>query len=70
MEACFFHSDGGFGVAGEGLPDEAGAEVFGHLRRLHEEQRTTVLVVTHDQRYITPSDSVLRLQDGTLADGV
>ncbi len=52
------------------LDSATGAEVFGHLRRLHEEQRTTVLVVTHDQRYITPSDSVLRLQDGTLADGV
>jgi putative ABC transport system ATP-binding protein len=52
------------------LDSATGAEVFGHLRRLHEEQRTTVLVVTHDQRYITPSDSVLRLQDGTLANSV
>jgi putative ABC transport system ATP-binding protein len=52
------------------LDSATGAEVFGHLRRLHEEQRTTVLVVTHDQRYITPGDNVLRLQDGTLADGV
>jgi putative ABC transport system ATP-binding protein len=52
------------------LDSATGAEVFGHLRRLHEEQRTTVLVVTHDQRYITPSDNVLRLQDGTLANGV
>ena len=46
------------------LDSATGAEVFGHLRRLHEEQRTTVLVVTHDQRYITPRDNVLRLQDG------
>jgi len=52
------------------LDSATGAEVFGHLRRLHEEQRTTVLVVTHDQRYITPGDNVLRLQDGTLANGV
>jgi putative ABC transport system ATP-binding protein len=52
------------------LDSAAGAEVFGHLRRLHEDQRTTVLVVTHDQRYITPGDSVLRLQDGTIVGDV
>ncbi len=52
------------------LDSATGAEVFGHLRRLHEEQRTTVLVVTHDQRYITPGDNVLRLQDGALVNGV
>jgi len=52
------------------LDSATGAEVFGHLRRLHEEQRTTVLVVTHDQRYISPGDNVLRLQDGTLVNGV
>jgi putative ABC transport system ATP-binding protein len=52
------------------LDSATGAEVFGHLRRLHEEQRTTVLVVTHDQRYITPGDSVLRLQDGTIVGSV
>ena len=52
------------------LDSATGAEVFGHLRRLHEEQRTTVLVVTHDQRYITPADNVLRLQDGALVERV
>jgi putative ABC transport system ATP-binding protein len=52
------------------LDSAAGAEVFGHLRRLHEELQTTVLVVTHDQRYLTESDNVLRLQDGRLADGL
>jgi putative ABC transport system ATP-binding protein len=52
------------------LDSATGAEVFGHLRRLHEELRTTVLVVTHDQRYLTESDNVLRLQDGRLADGL
>jgi putative ABC transport system ATP-binding protein len=52
------------------LDSATGAEVFGHLRRLHEEQRTTVLVVTHDQRYITPGDRLLRLQDGMIVGGV
>jgi putative ABC transport system ATP-binding protein len=51
------------------LDSATGAEVFGHLRRLHEENLTTVLVVTHDQRYITSGDNVLRLQDGRLANG-
>lgn len=48
------------------LDSETGAEIFGHLRRLHQEQNTTVIVVTHDQRYITESDHVLRLRDGQL----
>jgi putative ABC transport system ATP-binding protein len=52
------------------LDSATGAEVFGHLRRLHDELKSTVLVVTHDQRYLTPSDNVLRLQDGKLADGI
>jgi putative ABC transport system ATP-binding protein len=52
------------------LDSATGAEVFSHLRRLHEELRTTVVVVTHDQRYLTESDNVLRLQDGKLADGI
>jgi len=52
------------------LDSATGAEVFGHLRRLHEDLQTTVVVVTHDQRYLTDSDNVLRLQDGKLADGI
>jgi putative ABC transport system ATP-binding protein len=52
------------------LDTATGAEVFGHLRRLHEELKSTVVVVTHDQRYLTESDNVLRLQDGKLADGI
>jgi putative ABC transport system ATP-binding protein len=51
------------------LDSATGAELFGHLRRLHAEERTTVLVVTHDQRYLTPDDNILRLRDGKLANG-
>jgi putative ABC transport system ATP-binding protein len=50
------------------LDSSTGAEVFGHIRRLHSEHGTTVLVVTHDHRYITPGDNVLSLQDGKLAE--
>jgi putative ABC transport system ATP-binding protein len=52
------------------LDTATGAEVFSHLRHLHEELKSTVVVVTHDQRYLTDSDNVLRLQDGKLADGI
>jgi len=47
---------------------ETGAEIFRHLRRLQAEQQTTVIVVTHDSRYITPTDRVMRMQDGRLVE--
>ncbi|MCA9074868.1 MAG: ABC transporter ATP-binding protein [Planctomycetaceae bacterium] len=50
------------------LDSENGSEVFRHLRSLHEELATTVIVVTHDQRYIEPDDRVLEIRDGTIAD--
>ncbi len=49
------------------LDTENGAEVFQHLRRLHAELSTTVVVVTHDQRYIQPDDRVLEIRDGLIA---
>ena len=49
------------------LDSQSGAEVFGYLRRLHRERQTTVVVVTHDQRYIEPDDRVIRLRDGRIA---
>ncbi|GAB4152849.1 MAG: ABC transporter ATP-binding protein [Planctomycetaceae bacterium] len=48
------------------LDSKTGEEIFSHLRRLHREQNTTVIVVTHDERYITEKDHLLRLQDGQL----
>ncbi len=49
------------------LDSRTGAEVFGYLRSVHEEQRTTVVVVTHDERYLRDGDRVLRMADGLLA---
>ncbi len=46
------------------LDSKTGAEVFGYLRKVHQQGETTVVVVTHDERYITPSDCVIRIQDG------
>ena len=48
------------------LDSTTGAEVFSHLRRVHREQQTTVVVVTHDPRYIEDGDNVIRLRDGQL----
>lgn len=51
------------------LDSATGAEVFRWLRQLHAEQQGTVIVVTHDARYIEPHDNILKLRDGRLDDG-
>lgn len=51
------------------LDSRTGAEVFSYLRRLHAEHNTTVVVVTHDERYITPRDRILQLRDGRIVNG-
>ena len=50
------------------LDSQNGAELFQYLRRLRDEQETTIIVVTHDQSYITHDDCVLKLRDGQLVD--
>ena len=48
------------------LDSASGAEVFRYLRQLHAEQQTTVIVVTHDERYLENADRLLHLADGRL----
>lgn len=48
------------------LDTETGDEVVRLLRALCLEQNATVVVVTHDQSYLTKSDRVLRMRDGAL----
>ncbi len=55
-------------IAGE-LDTENGAEVYRHLRELQTEQRSTVISVTHDRRYIRDSDLVFEIRDGQLVNG-
>ena len=50
------------------LDSATGAEVFNWLRQLHREQASTVVVVTHDHRYLQPDDFLVRLRDGRLDD--
>jgi len=50
------------------LDTKTGKEIFDCLREMSEEHKTTVVIVTHDERYIRESDHILRLKDGKLAD--
>lgn len=49
------------------LDSQTGQEVFGYLRELHQADRTTVIVVTHDERYFTPTDRIITMRDGQIA---
>jgi putative ABC transport system ATP-binding protein len=49
------------------LDSKSGDEIYTILRRLQESSRTTLVVVTHDRRFIAPDDLVLEIQDGQLA---
>ena len=51
------------------LDSKAGDEIFRTLRRLQTERGRTLIVVTHDRRFITPNDQVFELEDGRLVNG-
>ncbi len=51
------------------LDSKTGDEIYTILRRLQESFQTTLVVVTHDRRFITADDLVLEIQDGQLANG-
>jgi putative ABC transport system ATP-binding protein len=51
------------------LDSKTGDEIYTILRRLQDSFQTTLVVVTHDRRFINPDDLVLEIQDGRLADG-
>ena len=48
------------------LDSKTGDEIYRILRRLQSSRQTTLVVVTHDRRFIRPDDLVLEIQDGTL----
>jgi putative ABC transport system ATP-binding protein len=50
------------------LDTVAGAEVMEILRRLHEEQGMTVVMVTHDEAIGAQAQRVIRLRDGRIMD--
>jgi putative ABC transport system ATP-binding protein len=51
------------------LDSRTGDEIYRILRRLQARRQTTLVVVTHDRRFITPDDLVLEIQDGRLVHG-
>jgi putative ABC transport system ATP-binding protein len=50
------------------LDSESGSQIYRYLRELRDENKSTVVVVTHDRTHIQPADNVLELRDGRLAD--
>lgn len=54
------------------LDSKTGDEIYKILRAMQHSFQTTLVVVTHDRRFITPDDLVLEIQDGQVAhaDGV
>lgn len=50
------------------LDTKTGAEIFHCLRDMSEQYKTTVVIVTHDERYIRETDYILRLRDGKIAE--
>jgi putative ABC transport system ATP-binding protein len=51
------------------LDSRSGDEIYRILRRLQSERETTLVVVTHDRRFISPDDLTLEIQDGRLVEG-
>ncbi len=49
------------------LDSQTGDEIYTILRGLQESSHTTLVVVTHNRRFITPDDLVLEIRDGQLA---
>ena len=49
------------------LDSKTGDEIYKILRRLQSQRQSTLVIVTHDRRFITPDDLVLEIQDGQLA---
>ena len=51
------------------LDSHTGDEIYKILRAMQAKSETTLVVVTHDRRFIRPEDLVLEIQDGHLMNG-
>jgi putative ABC transport system ATP-binding protein len=50
------------------LDSKTGDEIYRILRSMRESFQTTLVIVTHDRRFIAPDDLVLEIQDGQITD--
>ena len=48
------------------LDSKTGTEMFALLREISQEKRTTIVVVTHDESFLTASDRIIRMRDGQI----
>jgi ABC-type lipoprotein export system ATPase subunit len=48
------------------LDTRTGDEIYRILRQLQSLRQTTLVIVTHDRRFITARDQVLEIEDGQL----
>lgn len=48
------------------LDTRSGDEIYRILRRLQAQRQSTLVVVTHDRRFITSNDQILEIEDGRL----
>jgi putative ABC transport system ATP-binding protein len=48
------------------LDSKTGSEVFRLLREICAEKQTTIVVVTHDESFLTDTDRVIRMRDGRI----
>jgi putative ABC transport system ATP-binding protein len=51
------------------LDSKSGDEIFQLLRHHQSERGCTLIVVTHDRRFISPDDLVIELEDGQVVNG-
>ena len=51
------------------LDSRTGDEIYRILRELQHRRKSTLVVVTHDRRFIQPDDIVLEIHDGKLVEG-
>ncbi len=48
------------------LDSKSGEQIFGLLRKINEEQNTTVVMVTHSEELANQTDRIIRIKDGVL----
>lgn len=51
------------------LDSTSGSTVMDFLKKLHKEQGTTIVMVTHDQKVAKHADRIVTLKDGTIVGG-